>query len=201
MLHDVDTVPKLTLDVCTVPFMSQIKRCPVELFCQRMSALPSPLKSPEPAMLHDVGTVPNLTVDVCAVPFMSQITRCPVELFCQRMSALPSPLKSFEPSLHDAVATVPKLTLDVCTVPFMSQITRCPVELFCQRMSALPSPLKSDRLGPPLTMVAPRNARTWPIGLAIASTLAPAKSSPTASGVVATSATISEPESPALTKW
>ena len=37
-----------------MPFMSQITRWPVELFCQRMSALPSPLKSPEPAMLHDV---------------------------------------------------------------------------------------------------------------------------------------------------
>src|SRR5438094_869747 len=152
-------------------------------------------------MPHDADTVPKLTLDVCTVPFMSQIKRCPVELFCQRMSALPSPLKSHEPAMLHDVVTVPKLTVDVCAVPFMSQITRCPVELFCQRMSALPSPLKSDRLGPPLTMVAPRNARTWPIGLAIASTLVPAKSSPTACGVVATSSTISDPESPLLRKW
>ena len=34
-----------------------------KVFCQRMSALPSPLKSPEPAMLHDVSTVAKLTVD------------------------------------------------------------------------------------------------------------------------------------------
>ena len=40
-----------------VPFMSQITRWPVTVFCQRMSALPSRLKSPEPAMLHDVSTV------------------------------------------------------------------------------------------------------------------------------------------------
>src|SRR6059058_5084041 len=94
MLHDVATNPELTLEVRVVPFMSQITRCPVELFCQRMSALPSPLKSLEPAMLHDVATNPKLTAEVRAAPFMSQIKRCPVELFCQRMSALPSPLKS-----------------------------------------------------------------------------------------------------------
>src|SRR5438876_9059692 len=94
MLHDVDTVPKLTLDVCTVPFMSQITRWPVELFCQRMSALPSPLKSPVPAMLHDVATNPKLSVEIRMVPFMSQITRGSVERFWHRMFALPSPLRS-----------------------------------------------------------------------------------------------------------
>src|SRR5438876_6719638 len=94
MLHDVATNPKLTLEVRAVAFMSQITRWPLKLFCQRMSALPSPLKSLEPAMLHDVATNPKLTLEVRVVPFMSQITRWPVELFCQRMSALPSPLKS-----------------------------------------------------------------------------------------------------------
>src|SRR5438876_8525335 len=107
MLHAVATVPKLTVDVCVVPFMSQITRCPVELFCQRMSALPSPLKSLEPAMLHDVPTVPKLTVDVCVVPFMIQIKRCPVELFCQRMSALPSPLKSLFTGNATILKTLP----------------------------------------------------------------------------------------------
>ena len=75
MLQDVATIPKLTLDVRVVPFMSQIARWPVELFCQRMSDLPSPLKSLEPTMLHDVATNPKLTVDVCVVPFISQIRR------------------------------------------------------------------------------------------------------------------------------
>ena len=56
-----------------VPFMSQIPRWPVTVFCQRMSALPSPLKSPEPAMLHDVPTVPKSTKDRNVMPFMGQI--------------------------------------------------------------------------------------------------------------------------------
>ncbi len=95
-----------------VRFMSKITRWPVEVFCQRMSALPFRLKSLEPAMLHDVGTVPKLTVDVCVVPFMSQIRHWPVEVFCQRMSALPSPLKSLEPAMLHNVSTVAKLTTD-----------------------------------------------------------------------------------------
>src|SRR5438034_10173476 len=107
MLHDVGTVPKLTVDVCAVPFMSQIRRCPVELFCQRMSALASPLKSPEPAMLHDVATNPKLTLEVRAVPFMSQITRWPVEVFCQRMSALLSALKSLFTGNATILKTLP----------------------------------------------------------------------------------------------
>src|SRR5437667_5289667 len=107
MLHDVPTVSKLTVDVCAVAFMSQITRCPVELFCQRMSDLPSPLKSLEPAMLHDVPTNPKLTAEVRVVPFMSQIKRCPVELFCQRMSALPSPLKSLFTGNATILKTLP----------------------------------------------------------------------------------------------
>src|SRR4029453_810866 len=89
--------------------MSQITRWPVEVFCQRMSALPSPLKSPEPAMLHDVPTVPKLTKDSNVVPFMIQITRWPVELFCQSTSALPSPLKSLfgEPQGTAAALNLP----------------------------------------------------------------------------------------------
>src|SRR5207247_6103417 len=100
-----------------------------------MSALPSPLKSPEPAIFHDVARNPKLTADVRVVPFMIQIRRWPVELFCQRMSALPSPLKSLEPAMLHDVATNPKLTAEVRVVPFMSQIARAP-EVFCQRMSA-----------------------------------------------------------------
>src|SRR6266542_2086632 len=98
--------------------MSQITRCPVALFCQRMSDLPSPLKSLEPAMLHDLATVRKLTVDRSVVPFINKITRCPVELFCQRMSGFPCPLKSLEPTMLQDVATNPRLTLDVCVVPF-----------------------------------------------------------------------------------
>src|SRR6266480_3956102 len=147
-------------------------------------------------MLHAVHSVGKLTLEVRVVPFMIQILRSPVALFCQRMSALPSPLKSPEPAMLHAVHSVGKLTLEVRVVPFMIQILRSPVTLFCQRMSALPSPLKSDRLDPPPTIVAPRNASTWPIGFAIAVVLLPAKSNPTARGFVAASSTISDPESP-----
>src|SRR5438046_9691850 len=93
MFHDVATNPKLTADVRVVPFMIQIRRWPVELFCQRMSDLPSPLKSLEPAMLHGVATDPKLTLLVWVVPFMIQITRAP-EVRCQRMTAVPPPLIS-----------------------------------------------------------------------------------------------------------
>src|SRR5438876_8121974 len=106
MLHDVATNPKLTLEVRAVAFMSQITRWPLKLFCQRMSALPSPLKSLEPAMLHDVATNPKLTAEVRVVPFMSQIARAP-EVFCQRMSALPSPLKSLFTGNATILKTLP----------------------------------------------------------------------------------------------
>src|SRR6266404_6562656 len=70
-------------------------------------------------------------------------------------------------------------------------------------MSDFPSPLKSARTddpvdNPPPTIVAPRKLRTWPIGLAIALVLLPAKRRPTARGLVVTSSTINEPESPLL---
>src|SRR6266496_839783 len=94
MFHEVPTIPKLTLLLKLVPFMSQITRSPVTLFCQRMSGLPSALKSPDPTMFHEVPTTPKLTLLLRLVPFMSQITRSPVTLFCQRISDFPSPLKS-----------------------------------------------------------------------------------------------------------
>ena len=68
--------------------MIQIRRWPVMVFCQIMSALPSLLKSPVPAMLQDVGSVGKLTPYASVVPFMIQIRRWPVMVFCQIMSAL-----------------------------------------------------------------------------------------------------------------
>jgi hypothetical protein len=72
--------------------MSQMARAP-ELFCQRMSIWPSPLKSPEPTMLQEVATDGRKMLLPKVVPFMSQRAREP-EAFCQTTSALPSPLKS-----------------------------------------------------------------------------------------------------------
>ena len=44
MFHLLSTLPELTLPVRTVLFINQIERTP-EVFCQRMSCCPSPLKS------------------------------------------------------------------------------------------------------------------------------------------------------------
>jgi hypothetical protein len=94
-----------------VPFMSQITRWPLTVFCQRMSALPSPLKSPEPAMLHDVYRS-QTDKGLKRGAIHERDNALASKLFCQRMSALPSPLKSPEPAmLHDG-STVPKLTKD-----------------------------------------------------------------------------------------
>ena len=91
MFQDVATVPKLTMDVRAVQFMSQRARWPVEVFCRKNPDLSFPLKSLEPTMFQDVATVPKLTFDVRVVPFISQMRRSPVEVFCQRMSDLASP--------------------------------------------------------------------------------------------------------------
>src|SRR5262249_54605269 len=66
----------------------------------RMSDLPSPLKSPTPAICHCNGStapgVPSSTV--CVWPFRSQILTEPVTLLNQRMSPKPSLLKSPVPT-------------------------------------------------------------------------------------------------------
>ena len=76
-----------------VPSMVQIAGMPLS-FCQRMSDLPSPLKS---AAVIDMPRRPRIGQDrpppVMLVPSMVQIAGMPLS-FCQRMSDLPSPLKS-----------------------------------------------------------------------------------------------------------
>src|SRR5258708_38937692 len=59
-----------------------------------MSALPSPSKSPTPAMLQLRSTLENVAPLEIEVAFMSQITFSPVARLRHRMSDLPSPLKS-----------------------------------------------------------------------------------------------------------
>src|SRR5258708_30746530 len=64
------------------------------LFCQRMSDLPSPLKSPAPMTCHDgPGLRPTLAPERMFRPFISQTAAVP-SVFWNRMSDLPSPLKS-----------------------------------------------------------------------------------------------------------
>src|SRR5258708_717893 len=78
-----------------VPFISQIATLPL-VSLQRMSHLPSPLKSPVPTMDQAVGRFPSpagfgfKTV----VPFISQIATLPL-VSRHTMSLLPSLLKSW----------------------------------------------------------------------------------------------------------
>jgi len=76
------------------------------LLRQRMSALPSPLKSAVPAICHDsdVKVGSKVAVTGCAVPCMIQTPTVP-SLLRHRMSASWSPLKSATPAIcHDSGA-------------------------------------------------------------------------------------------------
>src|SRR5436189_137154 len=110
-----------------------------------MSALPSPSKSPVPAMLQlRSATVANITALEIAAPFMSQIVLSPVAPLRHKISDLPSPSKSPVPSmLQLGAVTVANVALLEIVAPFMSQIAFSPVVLLRHRMSDLPSPLKS----------------------------------------------------------
>src|SRR4051812_17518417 len=79
--------------------MNQIERSPVDVFCQRMSAWPSPLKSPEPAIDQTVGTCGSMAaLPSHAAPCINQRERSPVEMFCQiRRTEGPAEASSFAP--------------------------------------------------------------------------------------------------------
>src|SRR5229473_476031 len=74
------------------PFMNQIATLPL-LSCQRMSLLPSPLKSPVPTIDQVVGAEPRPADCRSCAPFISHTATLPLPS-AQRMSPLPSPLKS-----------------------------------------------------------------------------------------------------------
>ena len=69
-----------------MPFMSHIDTSPL-VSCQRMSLLPSPLKSPVPMIDHLVATLPRPADDETVAPFMNHIARLPL-VSRQRRSAL-----------------------------------------------------------------------------------------------------------------
>src|SRR5262249_46350835 len=138
-------VPGEPPPITVVPFNSQISACPVNWLTQRMSVLPSPLKSPVWEANQATGAEPGEPAPMMVAPLISQITTCPVLLLYQKMSALPSPLTSPVPVICHPVlgGTVPSEPPPMTLVPFISQITACPVVPLRQRMSAKPSPLKS----------------------------------------------------------
>src|SRR5258708_7285092 len=144
-----------------VPFMSQIEFEPVALLCHRMSDLPSPSKSPPPAMLQLRSLTAPKTASLHIVvpllmqnnkyqsaPLLNQIEISRVFLFYCRVYDLAPPSLSTRRSLHLLRSvTVAKLVAPPeIVVPFMSQIEFEPVALLCHRMSDLPSPLKSLRM-------------------------------------------------------
>src|SRR6267378_6349889 len=92
MLHPAPPVPAAPPPIWLVPFISPIQV--LVPFPHNMSDLPSPLKSPVPAMLHPAPPVPAAPLPICAVPFISQIQAPPVVAFRHRMSDLPVPVKS-----------------------------------------------------------------------------------------------------------
>src|SRR5580704_5051622 len=88
----VGTFPTDRFDEIVPPFISQIATLPL-VSVQRMSPLPSPLKSPVPTIDQLVGTVAICRFEAIDPLFMSHIATGPA-LSCQRMSLSPSPLKS-----------------------------------------------------------------------------------------------------------
>src|SRR2546422_558551 len=80
------------------PFMNQIATLPL-VSRQRMSLLPSPLKSPVPTIFQTLGgAFPTPADPVTCPPFVNHIATLPF-VSCQRMSLLPSPLKSPAPTI------------------------------------------------------------------------------------------------------
>src|SRR5712691_3511029 len=87
------------------PFMNHIATLPL-LSCQRMSLLPSPLKSPVPTIDQVVGAFPTPADCVTCAPFISQIATLPL-VSRHRTSPLPSPSKSPVPTTDQTVGTFP----------------------------------------------------------------------------------------------
>src|SRR5258708_40185586 len=86
-----------------VPFISQIATLPL-VSIQRMSHLPSPLKSPVPTIDQTVDTLPTSADCRTCVPFINHTATLPL-VSRQRMSHMPSPLKSPVPTMDQVVGT------------------------------------------------------------------------------------------------
>jgi hypothetical protein len=106
--------------------ISQIATSPVVVFCQRMSPLPSPLKSAVSAIGHTAGTLPT-PGRVTWAPFKDRIATLPLMSRHSR-SASPSPSKSRYPTI---VQTIESAAADACGLndlraPFMSHTAALP---------------------------------------------------------------------------
>src|SRR5216683_1892650 len=130
--------PPTPAGVTCAPFMNQIPTLPLPS-CKRMSLLPSPLKSPVPAIDQPAGAAPTPAGVTCA-PFMNQIPTLPL-VSRHSKSALPSPLKSRCPTIDQPAGPAPTPAGVTCT-PFISHTPVLPLPS-PNAISLLPSPLKS----------------------------------------------------------
>ena len=102
MRHSVPMVPREAPPRKEVPFNSQMLRSPVTVFCQMRSDLPSPLKSPVPAIDHYVGSVPRIAppieppslstageIAACSSPELSRVYWLITELTPRNMGGSP----------------------------------------------------------------------------------------------------------------
>ena len=88
------------------PFINHIATAP-EMCRHRISLLPSPLKSPVPAICQSFPGVPTKALDWMLKPFINHIATAP-EMCRHRISLLPSPLKSPVPAICQSLSAVPK---------------------------------------------------------------------------------------------
>src|SRR5437867_13192964 len=125
--------------------MNQMAFSPVAVLRHRMSALPSPLKSPTPRIVQWASLTGVMSALLARLePVISQMAFCPVAASRHRRSALPSPLKSPMPATVQSVSATGLVSeVPVTVVPLMNQMAFCPVLVLRHRMSAVPSPLKS----------------------------------------------------------
>src|SRR5260370_15825021 len=117
--------------IATLPLVSR----------QRMSPLPSPLKSPVPTIDHAMGAFPTPARFLTSGLPISQIATLPLGS-CQRMSLLPSPSKSRCPTIDQLVGTAPIPVEYTTCVLFISHTAVLPA-VSRQAMSLHPSPFKS----------------------------------------------------------
>src|SRR4051812_20814028 len=105
-----ETVGSETTEDADVPFISQIPESPLEVFRQRRSTRPSPLKSPAPWISHaGSATVGRATTEETEVPFISQIPASPFAALRQIRSLDPVPSKSLRFVRTDSLNEVAKL--------------------------------------------------------------------------------------------
>src|SRR5262249_36847369 len=100
--QSVGNEPTPSADITVPPFINHTPTPPTELR-QRMSEVPSPLKSPVWEIVQSLSKEPTPTADI-TVPwlFISHATTPPA-LWRQRMSVMPSRLKSPVPTIVQSV--------------------------------------------------------------------------------------------------